>query len=133
MREESEDSEPVIVGHHHRALPRERISVIHRDRPRTAREGAAIRPYDHGTPFARRFRAGPDIEIEAVFAGGWRRGTGRAALLLHTHRAELVSFAHAIPMRRWPRLAPAQIAHRRRGVRDALVNAHLFARAGDAR
>src|SRR5271170_4549146 len=114
MCEESKNSQPVVISNHHRALLGERFAVIHGKRSSATGESATVGPDDYGAAFAGGFRGGPYVEIEAVLAGSRSRRAGRSPLLLHTHGAELVGFADAFPMRRRPRLAPAQIAHGRR-------------------
>src|ERR1700722_12799537 len=131
MREESKDSQPVIISDHHRALARQCVAVIHGERSRASGESAAVGPDDYGAAFAGGFRGGPDVQIEAVLARS--RSTGGPALLLHAHRAKFVGLAHAFPMRRWTRLTPAQVADRRRGKGDALIDANVVGGAGDAR
>src|SRR6185437_11813312 len=70
----------------------------------------------------------PDIEIKAVFGRRrlavrpWRAGRPR---ILHAVMAELVGDQGAAPWLRRLRRAPAQIADRRRGERDAPVMQHI--------
>src|SRR5580704_16901149 len=106
MSKKSKNSQPVVISDHHRALPGQRIAVIHGKRSGATGEGAAIGPDNNGPVFAGGFRGGPHVEIETVFARRSRCACG-SPLLLHTNRAELVSFAHAFPMRGRPRLMPA--------------------------
>ncbi len=133
MREESKNSQPVIISDHHRALARQRVAVIHRERSRATGEGTTIGPDDHGAAFRGGFRGGPDVQIEAVLAGRRSRSAGGPALLLHAHRAKFVGLAHAFPMRRRTRFTPAQVTDRGRGKGDALINANVVGGAGDAR
>ena len=100
MREKAEHAQPVVVGHHHRALPRQLLSVVARLGAGPSREPSAVGPHDHGQAIGRRFRRGPDVEVQAILAG--RRSGGparrrRSRLRLGVIRIPLGSAAPALP------------------------------------
>ncbi len=131
-RQEAE--RPDAVGHrdeHHAALG-EVGAVIELVGGGAGVEAAAIDPHDHRQLVRGRLGRGPDVEIEAVLAIGDALAGAAAAPALHAAVPEVGGLLHPAPRRRRLRRLPAQIAHRRRGERDALEFAEAVGgHAGD--
>ena len=123
MREEAQRADPVIERHDDRALIRQRLAAVERQRGRADRPAAAI-DEDHDRPLLARPRRRPDIEIEAILA---RRLLAKienrilGAQRLQAHRRIAVGDEIALPGDDRLRRLPAQLAHGRGGKRNALV------------
>src|SRR6185436_18939456 len=77
VREEPERAEAVVDRDDDRTLGGEVLAVVPGEAAGAAGEAAAVDPQHHG-PLVVRIRAGPDIQIEAVFAASrLTRGRGR--------------------------------------------------------
>src|SRR5438876_271643 len=68
MREEAERPETIVDSDDDRTFGGEVLAVIPREAARAAGETAAVDPQHHRPLVVRRVRAGPDVQIEAVFA-----------------------------------------------------------------
>ena len=130
--EESEPAEAVIERHHDHAMLRQLHAVIDRHCRSTAAERAAIDPHHHRQFRSRRSVGRPDIQRKAVLAFGKfliRHALGPRRL--HANWAELARIAHAAPIGRGLRCAPAQIADGRRGEGNVLEDGNAaIGRAG---
>ncbi|EEF25004.1 conserved hypothetical protein [Ricinus communis] len=128
MREETEATQPIVEADQHDALLRQRGTGIRRRRRPAVDEAAAIDPHDHGQLRGRfRLRGTPHVHVQAVL--GRRRAERRRVAgerQLHAVVAVRGRFAHAGPGGGRLRRAPAQVAHRRRGERDALPAGHAL-------
>ncbi len=124
VREKSEHAEPVIAGHHDNALLGQSFAVVAEFIARAGRETSAKEPEHHAEFFLAGILRRPHIQIEAVFAIALvAKHHIRIDARLRAARRKLRAIAHAGPVRGRLRFAPAQIAHRRRGKRDAAINA----------
>jgi hypothetical protein len=132
MRKEPENAQAVVDRHHHRSLLGEGFAIEPRLRTGACVEAAGVQPEDHGTPLGGRFRGGPDVEIQAVFADARRRGATSAPTRLHAHRAKLIGATNAFPVSCRLRRMPAQIPHWRRRKRDAFIHTNFRAGIGYA-
>src|SRR5215471_331272 len=155
MREEPKNPEAVIVGDENHALLRERLSVVARFGAGATRKPSAITPHDHRQTVVGRFGRRPNVDMEAILAGSGSSARRRSLLRLlrgligvglrrafaasaaeasgpgRAGRAEVVGRANAVPFGRGLGSAPAQVAHRRRGIRNAFKDANARVLAGN--
>ncbi len=116
MREEAERSEAVVQGHDHRSLRREILTVVPRLTAGSAGEAAAVNPHHDRTTIGGALRAGPDIEIQAVFTAcglarrlrhrglSWcRRGRWRRSATTGAPGRACATTATTTAGGRWPR------------------------------
>jgi len=114
VRIESENPQAIVGAHEDHPVSRHGFSVEDCFRGRTREVPAAVNPQHHGfARFRRPFRS-PNIDIETVFAYVGAR--------LHTPRAKVSGVASAGPGFHGQRLAPTQVAHRRRRKGNPLKN-----------
>ena len=95
-------------------------------------DSAAVHPHHDRKPFISGLGGRPDIQVKTILAHGRRVISGRVEFLavgcigvgksglLNTGHPPCVALANAGPWLRFNRQPPAQIAHWRRGIRDAL-------------
>src|SRR5690349_21139340 len=139
MREESERADAIVEAHQHDAALGELSSVIDGDGRGTFVEPSAIEIGHDGPTVGGSACGGPDIYIEAIFAGhallheGLRPRQARMLNILYAGAAEMIGFAYAFPFRGGLRCAPAEVVDWRRGERNALIrgNAVGVCDAGD--
>ena len=83
-------------------------------------EAAAMDPYHHWQTIVGRGGRGSDTEVETVFT----HHVGRQTLTngLGWPRAERVAYPYALPRLGWLRCLPTEVAHRRGGIGNGLVN-----------
>ena len=124
--EEAEQTQAVVDGHQHHAVPRQLLTIVEGCARRAHDEAAAVDPHHHWAPFVGLARASPHVEIEAVFVL-WHRLAAVEALdggRMRARRRLLRGVPLAFPSGRRHRRLPAQVAHWRRSVGDALEGKH---------
>ena len=119
VREETQLPDAVGDADQHHALPGQLLPAVVRFGSGAGAESAAVDPNQHGDVVARGFRRRPDVQVQAVLARVHARAASAA---LHAPGAELGGLPHALPFRGGLRRAPAEVADRRRGERDAPVD-----------
>ena len=115
--QESELAHAVSHAHDDDALLGEQSTVVIGGC--AAGEAAAVDPDHHGQFLLRALGRGPYVQVQAVFAAAF-------AVTLHRIGAEFLAFADAVPGHDGLGRLPAEIAHRRRGERNALVHSHVL-------
>src|SRR5882724_3496812 len=125
MREEAEDSYPIVEADDNDSLSGELSTVIQGIGGRAAYERAPVNEYHDWPVRASVVSGGPDADSQAVLAGLLACGdhVGR----LHAIGAKASCVPHARPRKRRLRWAPAQRANRRCGVGDTLEGQDLAA------
>jgi hypothetical protein len=126
MGEVAERAEPVIQRDQNDAFPGQRDAVADVAGAGAACQRAAVDPNKHRLPFAS-LRGRPDVEKKAVLVLRLQRPDVHGAALvlrLGTLGAIRRCVAHACPGDDGLRRFPAQIADRRRGVRDAFEHGY---------
>ena len=125
--QEAQRAQPVVDGDYHHTLLRQLGPVVdgHGARPRL--EAAAMDPEHHGQGgrsiilSLHRRRGRPHVQIEAILAGlTYGQIEGLSLRWLRAGRAESDAGALVGPRRHGLRRLPAQVAHRRGRVGDAL-------------
>ena len=121
--EEAQGAQAIVDRDQHHAALGEVGSVIDRQGPGAAGEGAAVDPDHHG-PFLAGLEVGgrPDVEGEAVLG---LVGPGGRGAHLHAHGAIGGRVADAGPGGGGLGRPPAQVAHRRGGKRDGFETGDL--------
>src|SRR6185503_15229714 len=128
MDKEAEDAQAVVHGNNDDVPMSEELAVLTALRGAAGGEAAAVDP-DHDGKLTVRFRirGGPDVESEAVFAGaGVVEDHIGVAAGLHTVRAKVGGGTNTLPFGRRHRWLPAEVANRRRGIRDAFEGDDLM-------
>src|SRR5215831_14569350 len=121
MREETEDAKPVADRDGDDAARRHALAVIPELRAVSRHEATTIEVHEHGQSGVRACAGrSPDVEIEAIlaYAGVAEHHVGVDARL-HALVRKTIGRAYTLPSRRWLRRLPTQLAHRRRGERNA--------------
>ena len=124
MRKEAKRANAIVHAHQHHALVRQVLAVVDGGGGGAEGEPAAVDPDEHGDTFTGGLRRGPDVHVKAVLADV------PLAVTLVRVRPELVGRSHALPLHGRLRRAPAEVADRRRGKRDAAVDGQVL--LGDA-
>ena len=122
-----EHAEPVVDGDQDDALERQEVAIVARLGTCSAGESAAVNP-EHHRQLALVGCVGRrvDVEKEAILAGGAvQKDHIFEDAALGAVRAVLGGVAIALPLGRGLRRFPAQVADRRRGVRQAQKRFHL--------
>ncbi len=113
--------EPIVDGDHHDALLGQVLPVVDPHRTGPGDEAAAVDPHHHREALARRRRRRPDVQIEAVLALlPYIKVELSRVLGLRTRRAKGRAGPGLPPRSDGLRRLPAQLAHRRGGIGDAL-------------
>ena len=140
LAEPAERTEPVVGGDDHDAVASRELAAVVAAGVTDA-VPAAVEPDHDGElalrDFARRAARRVHVQVQAVLVADHRAGLriGRVteyARELGTRRAELQRVAHAGPLGRRLRRAPAQLARRRRRERDAEPGLRLAVLLGEA-
>jgi hypothetical protein len=116
MSKEAERAESVGDADHDNALLRQLLAAVGWDGRTTDAEAAAVDPYQNGDMGRCGLCRCPDVEVEAVLAGGYSRNALKAL------GRELVGVPNAVPMRGWLRSFPTEIANWRSSERNASIN-----------
>ncbi len=120
MHHESENSEAVVHRNDDDALLSQMRTLLPDLGRGTGDEAATVNPDHDGQLRFHVFIRNPDVQGEAIFA---RPGIVKYHVAedfsLHAVRTELRGFLHASPLRGGSWSLPAQLADRRRGVRNA--------------
>jgi len=132
MGEEAEAAKTVVEADEGDAVFGEDGAVVYGGRAAAVDEAAAVDPDHDGEVFGGGVLGEPDVDDEAVFVGCGAEGGGvRGEWELLAIVAVVGGGADAGPVRDGLWCAPAEIANRGRGVRDALVGGDAI--GGDAR
>ena len=141
MRQKTEHIDAVVHRHHHDAAARKPLPVKFHLRRIAPLQAAAEKPHEHRLPLLRRFRARPDVQIQAVLRhlnGGIHmplaivHDISNARGVLHGDRREAIRLPHAFPVLARLRRAPAVLTHGRRRERHSLERRNPRIRRLDA-
>ena len=128
MREKAQGADAIVEVDEHDALLGEVFASVHRHPARSEREAAAV-DIDDNRQLRSGLRgpAGPNVEIEAILAGRLFAEVMIDVVTsqhLDAFRRLAIRMVDAFPGSGRQRLAPSQLAHRRRCERHAEIGAH---------
>ena len=121
VTEKTQPSQPVVDRHEHDTVLRKRCTVVHAHRARAEAKCTAVDPHHHWTLFTALRRV--HVQRQAVLTlrehscSVWTRW-------LRTALPEFCCRTRVVPRRRALRRAPAQVADRRRRIRDTFKHTY---------